>query len=73
MPHISYITFINAFISFSFLLMSATAAVNLLVCLYDRVGNHNLAMFIDHYARWGFPVAYAGLILLAYYVTFYGL
>ena len=73
MPHISYITFINAFISFSFLLMSATAAVNLLVCLYDRVGNHNLAMFIDQYARWGFPVAYAGLILLAYYVTFYGL
>jgi hypothetical protein len=71
MPHISYVTFINAFISLSFLLMSATAAVNLLVCLYDRVGNHNLAMFIDQHARWGFPLAYAGLILLAYYVTFY--
>jgi hypothetical protein len=71
MPHISYTTFINAFISLSFLLMSATAAVNLLVCLYDRNGNHHLAILIDQRSRWGFPIAYAGLILLAYGATFY--
>ena len=70
MPHISYITFVNAFISLSFLLMSATAVVNLRVCLCDRAGNHALGDRIDRRSRWIFPTAYAALIFLAFVVLF---
>jgi len=71
MPHISYTTFINAFISLSFLLMGVTAAVNLLACLYDRNGNHALGDLIDKRSQWVFPTDYAALILLAFVTTFY--
>ena len=71
MPHISYVTFINAFISLSFLLMSATAMVNLKVCLCDRSGNHDLGDRIDRNCRWMFPSAYLALILLALVATFF--
>lgn len=71
MPHISYVTFINAFISLGFILMGATAAVNLLVCQYERNGNQALGELIDRRSRWGFPVAYAVLTLLAFVATFY--
>lgn len=71
MPHISYVTFINAFISLSFLLMSATAVVNLRVCLCDRNGNHALGDLIDKRCRWLFPAAYVTLIATAKVVTFF--
>lgn len=71
MPHISYITFVNAFISLGFILMGASAAINLLVCLYDRNGKHALGELIDRRSRWGFPIAYAALTLLAFVATFY--
>jgi hypothetical protein len=71
MPHISYVTFINAFISLSFLIMAATAGVNLLVCLYDRNEKEALGDRIDSRSRWIFPILYAGLIFLAYCTTFY--
>lgn len=71
MPHISYITFINAFISLSFLLMSATAVVNLRVCIQDRRGEYEQGDLIDRRCRWIFPVAYLALILFALITTFY--
>lgn len=71
MPNIAYVTFANAFINFSLLLMSATAVVNLSVCLCDRNGNQTLGDRIDQRCRWLFPTAYAVLILLALVVTFY--
>ena len=71
MPHISYTTFINAFISLSFLLMSATALVNLQVCLCDRRGDYEQGDRIDRRCRWIFPVAYLALILFALISTFY--
>ena len=71
MPHISYITFINAFISLSFLLMSATAVVNLRVCIQDRRGEYEQGDLIDRRCRWIFPIAYLALILLALISTFY--
>lgn len=71
MPHISYVTFINAFISMSFLLMSATALVNLKVCLCDRHGNHALGDLIDKRCRWMFPIVYLILIALVFMGTFH--
>jgi hypothetical protein len=70
MPHISYITFINAFISLSFLIMSATAIVNLKVCIYDRNGNHELGDLIDHRCKWIFPLAYLAIIAIAFIFSY---
>lgn len=71
MPHISYVTFVNLFISLSFILMSATAIVNLTVCLCDRKGNHALGDQIDRNCRWLFPIAYAALTSKAILLTFF--
>lgn len=70
MPHISYVTFINSFVSLSFLLMSATAAINLVVCLCDRHGHLEKGDVIDRRCRWIFPVTHVSLILIAYLVLF---
>lgn len=71
MPHISYVTFINAFVSLSFLLMSATAGINLLVCLCDRHGHFEKGDRIDRRCRWIFPITHVSLILLAFLVLFF--
>jgi hypothetical protein len=71
MPHISYVTFVNAFISFSFLLMSATAGINLVVCLCDRHGHFEKGDVIDRRCRWIFPIMHVSLILLAFLVLFF--
>jgi hypothetical protein len=71
MPHISYVTFVNAFISFSFLLMSATAGINLVVCLCDRHGHFETGDVIDRRCRWIFPITHVSLILLAFLVLFF--
>jgi hypothetical protein len=71
MPHISYITFINAFVSLSFLLMSATAGINLVVCLCDRHGHFEKGDVIDRRCRWIFPITHVSLILLAFLVLFF--
>jgi hypothetical protein len=71
MPHISYVTFINAFVSLSFLLMSATAGINLVVCLCDRHGHFEKGDVIDRRCRWIFPITHVSLILLAFLVLFF--
>ncbi len=71
MPHISYVTFINAFVSLSFLLMSATAGINLVVCLCDRHGHFEKGDRIDRRSRWIFPITHVSLILLAFFVLFF--
>lgn len=65
-PHISYVTFINTFVSLSFLLMSATAGINLVVCLCDRHGHIGRGDLIDRRCRWIFPITHVCLILLVY-------
>jgi len=70
MPHISYVTFVNSFISLSFLLMSATAGINLVVCLCDRHGHFEKGDVIDRRCRWIFPITHVSLILIAYLVLF---
>lgn len=68
-PNVSYITFMNGFLNFSFLLMCATVAVNLFVGLADRRG-HEHGDRIDRYCRWIFPLAYLGLNSIALVVAF---
>lgn len=70
MPHISYVTFVNAFVGLSFLLMSATAGINLVVCICDRHGRFETGDVIDRRCRWIFPVTHAGLILIVFLALF---
>jgi len=71
MPHIAYVTLMNAFLSFSFLVMSATVAVNLAVANCDRRGDSKGGDRIDHRSRWIFPLVYAGLIVVGVAFMFY--
>ncbi len=68
-PNVSYITFMNGFLNFSFLLMCATIVVNLFVGLADRRG-HELGDRIDRNCRWIFPLTYLGLNAIALAVAF---
>jgi hypothetical protein len=70
LPRIAYVTWINAFLSVSFLMMVGTVVVDLVVGTLDRRGGSALALRIDHLCRWIFPIAYFGLILSAFVVTF---
>ena len=72
-PHIAYITFLNAFMVMSMLLMSATVAVNLIVAVCDKRGNPVLGDHIDRGSRWVFPLISAGLISRACLLTFFSL
>jgi hypothetical protein len=69
-PHMSYFTIINAFLNFSFLVMCATVAVNLVVGAYDKHGKPNVGDLIDYYCRWIFPLVYFVLLLLSTVVMF---
>jgi len=71
MPHISYVTLVNAFVSISFALMSATAGINLLVCLCDRHGHFEKGDLVDRRCRWLFPLAHFLSILTAFLVLFF--
>lgn len=65
LPRISYVTFIHGFLNISFLLMCSTIPINLWIAACERKGAIERAMRIDKLCRWGFPVGYAGLVLLA--------
>jgi hypothetical protein len=65
LPHISYITLMNAFMNLSFLVMCATVVVNLVVGQYDKKGKSDVGDLVDHRCRWIFPLVYFGLLLLA--------
>lgn len=62
-PQVAYLTFMNAFVSLSFLLMSATAVINLWVASLDRAGKVEFANHLDRHCRWIFPLA--SFLLLA--------
>ncbi len=61
-PRISYYTLMHAFLGISFLTMSATVVINLLVGVADRAGDQARATRIDRRSRWLFPLAYFGLV-----------
>lgn len=64
LPHISYVTLMHGFLNLSFLTMCATVVINLVVGSLDKRGEFELGDRIDRVCRWGFPVAYFGLLLV---------
>ena len=64
LPQISYFTFMNGFLNVSFLTMSASVVINLVVGAVDTHG-HRRGDRIDRRCRWIFPLAYFGTIALA--------
>jgi hypothetical protein len=70
MPHISEISFLNAFVIFSMLTMASTVVVNLVVGECDKQGAVALGDRIDRACRWVFPLAFVALIAFAMLVAF---
>lgn len=70
LPRISYVTLIHGFLSLSFLTMCATVVINLVVGVLDKRGKVELGDRIDRRCRWGFPLAYFGLLLVMLGVAF---
>jgi hypothetical protein len=64
LPRISYFTLMHGFLSLSFLTMSTTVVINLVVEALDQHGKGELGDRIDRRCRWGFPLAYFGLMLV---------
>ena len=71
MPQISYVTLMNAFLSFSFLITCATVLANLIVGNLDRLGNQARGQRLDRRFRWLFPLAYLCLLAIATATTFF--
>jgi hypothetical protein len=70
MPQISYMTLMNAILNFSFLAMSATVVVNLIVGAMDKRGESESGERLDLRCRWLFPLIYAGLVSSSALIAF---
>jgi len=70
LPRIAYMTWINGFLNFSFLLMVGTVIINLVVGGLEQQGRAEAAHRVDHLCRWIFPLAYLVLILVLFGVAF---
>ncbi|MAT92182.1 MAG: hypothetical protein CME59_06245 [Halioglobus sp.] len=71
MPHVAYITFTNAFVFISLVLMSATVIVNLRVAAYDKQGHHERGNRMDNLCKWLFPACYTALVSFSGALTFW--
>jgi hypothetical protein len=70
LPRIAYMTWINGFLNFSFLMMVGTVIINLVVGALDQQGRSELAHRVDRLCRWIFPLTYFALILILFGVAF---
>jgi hypothetical protein len=70
LPRIAYMTWINGFLNFSFLMMVGTVLINLAVGGLEQQGKAEVAHRVDHLCRWIFPLTYFGLILILFGVAF---
>ncbi len=70
LPHIAYVTFMNAFLNISFFMMSAAVVVNLVIGSYERRGRTDVGDMIEYRCRWIFPATYIGLSSLALAASF---
>jgi hypothetical protein len=70
LPQISYMTFLNAFLNISFIMMSATVVANLYIGSLDKKGDTLRADMIEQRCRWIFPAGYFALILIALVIAF---
>lgn len=71
LPKISYVTLLNSIVNLSFLTMAGTVVINLAVGTLDKKGKPGLGDRIDFHCRWIFPLAYFGILLLAFGVFFF--
>lgn len=69
MPHISYLTPVNVFVSISFVIMCASIVVNLIVGELNRENRGAAADALDNRCKIVFPIAY-GTMLLASVLIF---
>lgn len=70
MPQISYLTWMNGFLSISFIVMSATVVINLVVGAADKKGYSRLGDRIDRFSRIVFPLIYFGLLSVSFIVAY---
>ena len=70
LPQIAYITWIDAFLNFSFWLMCCTVVVNLVVGDADKQGNTARGDLVDQRCRWIFPIVYFGFLAASLAITF---
>jgi len=70
MPQISQVTLMNAFLNFSFFVMSASVVINLVVGIMYRQGQTQRAESIDRRCRWIFPLVYLVLVSGAVSIAF---
>ena len=73
MPRISYFTFTDTVLLYSFLVMCLSVLESLVLTTMCKAGHKTAAVRVDHVARWAFPVIYfTGLVAsYLYYVSRY--
>ena len=71
MPRISYLTFTDALLLLSFIIMSATIPESLYIHSLVRRGKQRKAQRIDRAARWAFPLVYIVVVGINYIVYIY--
>ena len=73
MPRISYFTFTDTVLLYSFLVMCLSVLESLVLTTMCKAGHKAAAVRVDHVARWAFPLVYfAGLaVSYLYYVSRY--
>jgi len=70
LPHISYVTLINSFVNISFLTMSLSVIMNIIVGEYDKKGFTEKGDKFDRRCRTIFPLTYFSLLLLSILIFF---
>ena len=71
MPRISYLTFTDALLLFSFIIMSATVPQSLYIHSLVRRGKQAKAQRIDRMSRWAFPAFYLATAAINYVCYIY--
>ena len=65
LPRVGYLTFLDAVILMSFMLMILTIVENVVVCGFQGGSKKKLAERIDKTCRWAFPLVYILSIVVA--------
>ncbi len=70
MPAIAYFTMMHGFLYSTYLLLTASVVINLVVSKLDQAGRRDVGNRVDVTCRWAFPVLFVGLnvVNVAYFV-----
>lgn len=67
LPKVPYITLMDAYINFSFIIMVTTIIQSIIVSRYNTNNEHDLGLKLDQNSRWIFPLVYLlGIGLLTF-------